>query len=181
MSRVGNLPISVPSGITVAQNGQEVTVKGPKGELVVVLHPNISMTIAGAELFFSRPNDEKQNKALHGLSRSLVNNMVIGVSEGYMKRLEVKGVGYRFSVSGNKLTLHLGYSHSIDYIVPDGIEVKADEESKNVMIISGIDKQLVGEVSAQIRSYRKPEPYKGKGIRYEDERVVIKQGKAAAK
>jgi large subunit ribosomal protein L6 len=181
MSRIGKLPVSLPSGVTVTQNGSEIVIKGPKGELRMDVHKAITVTISADEIVVSRSDDVKENRALHGLTRALLNNMVIGVTEGFEKRLEVRGVGYRFSVAGNKVTLTLGYSHPIEFSIPEGITIVGHEEHKNTMIISGINKQTVGEVAAKIRSYRKPEPYKGKGIRYVDEYVAIKQGKAAAK
>jgi len=181
MSRIGNLPISIPSGITVTLNKNIVTVKGTKGELTFTHHPNITVNIEGDTITFTRPNDSKENRALHGTTRAITNNMIKGVSKGYKKSLEVRGVGYRFKINGKKLNLSLGFSHPVDYEIPEGITITADEENKNVMHIDGIDKQLVGETAARIRQYRKPEPYKGKGVRYVDEYVRMKQGKKAAK
>ncbi|MBD3330386.1 50S ribosomal protein L6 [Candidatus Peregrinibacteria bacterium] len=180
MSRIGKLPISIPSGVTVELNGHNISVKGSKGELKRELHPNMKVEIKENEILVSRSDDSKLNKSLHGLTRSLIANMVEGVSNGFTKKLEIVGVGYRANVGGKKLTLSLGYSHPIEYILPEGIEIKFDEENKNILIIEGYDKELVGEVAAQIRSYRKPEPYKGKGIKYIDERIIRKAGKAAA-
>jgi len=181
MSRIGKLPIEIPSGVTVTVSGQEVTVKGKNGELKASIHPNISVKVEGNEVLVTRPDDTKTNRSLHGTSRANINNMVVGVTEGFTKSLEVRGVGYRFAVSGKKLTLNLGFSHPIDFAIPEGIEIVVDEENKNMMHIKGISKQLVGETAAQIREYRKPEPYKGKGVRYVGEYVAMKQGKKAAK
>lgn len=181
MSRIGKLPIEIPSGVTVTVNGQEVTVKGKNGELKASFHPNISVKVEGNEVLVTRPDDTKTNRSLHGTTRANINNMVVGVTEGFTKSLEVRGVGYRFNVSGKKLTLNLGFSHPIDFAIPEGIEITVDEENKNMMHIKGISKQLVGETAAQIREYRKPEPYKGKGVRYVGEYVAMKQGKKAAK
>ncbi|MDP2691850.1 MAG: 50S ribosomal protein L6 [Candidatus Gracilibacteria bacterium] len=181
MSRIGKLPIGVPNGITVTIAGQSITVKGPKGELNFQAHKNISVKFNDDTILVARPDDSKENRSLHGTTRAILNNMVKGVKEGFQKKLEVKGVGYRFNISGKKLGLSLGYSHPIDFPIPEGISILADEENKNMMIIQGIDKQLVGETAARIRAFRKPEPYKGKGIRYSDEYVKLKQGKKAAK
>ena len=181
MSRIGKLPITVPSGVTVTINDKNVSVKGSKGELNMTMHPNMSVVLEGNELVVSRPDDSKLNRALHGTTRALLSNMVDGVTKGFQKKLEVRGVGYRFNISGKKLNLSLGYSHPIDFAIPDGITITADEENKNVMVVEGIDKKLVGETASRIREYRKPEPYKGKGVRYVDEYVAMKQGKKAAK
>jgi large subunit ribosomal protein L6 len=180
MSRIGKLPISIPTGVTVTIDGHKLNIKGPKGELNYECHPNIKVEQNDQKIFVSRPNDEKQNRALHGTNRSNINNMVEGVSKGFSKQLEVKGVGYRFNISGKKISFSLGYSHPIDFQLPEGIEANSDEENKNLLTISGINKQLVGESAARIRELRKPEPYKGKGVRYVGEHVVIKQGKKAA-
>ncbi|MDP3975884.1 MAG: 50S ribosomal protein L6 [bacterium] len=181
MSRIGNLPITIPSGVTISISGHELTVKGAKGELKFTHHPDIGVSVEGDKVIFARQNDEKTNRCLHGTMRSIVDNMITGVTKGFEERLEVRGVGYRFNISGKKLNLALGFSHPIDFPIPDGITISTDEENKNLMIIQGVDKQLVGETAALIRSFRKPEPYKGKGIRYVNERVIIKQGKKAAK
>lgn len=182
MSRIGKQPIVVPSGVTVTiDENNKVTVKGPKGELVQTMHPNMKISQSEGELTVTRPNDQKENRALHGLVRSLLANMVTGVTNGYEKQLEILGVGYRANVNGSKLNLSLGFSHPIEYNIPEGITVEIDKEKKNILVIKGIDKQLLGEVAANIRSYRKPEPYKGKGIRYVGEYVQQKAGKAAAK
>ena len=181
MSRVGKVPIEIPSGVTITVNGQQVTVKGPKGELSFTHHPSMKVEVTDNEVLVTRPDNQKENRSLHGTTRALIGNMVEGVTKGFEKRLEVRGVGYRFNVGGKKLTLNLGYSHPIDFEVPEGITITTDEENKNIMTIQGIDKQLVGETAARIREFRKPEPYKGKGVRYVDEYVAMKQGKKAAK
>ncbi len=180
MSRVGKQPITIPSGVTIEIKNNLIVVKGSKGELKKEIHENMKMEMKDGELTVLRPNDSKLNRSLHGLYRSLLANMVEGVSKGFEKRLEIIGVGYRAKTSGKKITLSLGFSHPIEYVAPDGVEFKMDEENKNTIIVTGIDKQLVGEAAAKIRSYKKPEPYKGKGIRYEGEYVARKAGKAAA-
>jgi len=180
MSRIGKQLIEIPSGVEVKLDGQVLTAKGPKGELKMDVHPNMIIEINENIIAVKRPNDERENRALHGLTRSLVWNMVEGVSKGYAKTLEIIGVGYKVAVQGKKIVLHLGHSHPIDYIAPEGIEFSVDEKKKNILTISGIDKQLVGEVAAKIRSYRPPEPYKGKGVKYIDEHIRRKAGKAAA-
>jgi large subunit ribosomal protein L6 len=181
MSRIGKLPISIPSDVTVTIQGQKVTVKGKKGELHLIVHPEITVAVEEQSIVVKNSKETKQNNALHGTTRALLNNMVNGVTKGYEKRLEVRGVGYRFTIAGKKLNLALGYSHPVEFMIPAGITITVDEENKNLMIISGFDRQLVGETAARIREFRKPEPYKGKGIRYVDEHVTIKQGKKAAK
>ena len=178
MSRIGNAPIPVPSGVDVSVDGTTVSTKGPKGELSYTLPEGISARVDGEQLVVERPDDERESKALHGLARSLVNNMVVGVSEGFRKDLEIIGVGYRAAANGkNGLDLQLGYSHPISYKAPDGIEFEVPDQQKISVI--GIDKQVVGQVAAEIRAFRKPEPYKGKGIRYVGEYVIRKAGKAA--
>ncbi|MEM7096359.1 MAG: 50S ribosomal protein L6 [Actinomycetota bacterium] len=178
MSRIGNAPIPVPSGVDVSVDGRQVTTKGSKGELSYTLPEGISASVDGDTLTLERPDDERESKALHGLARSLVNNMVIGVSEGFRKDLEIIGVGYRAAAKGkNGLDLQLGYSHPVSYTAPDGIEFEVPDQQKISVI--GIDKQAVGQVAAEIRAFRKPEPYKGKGIRYVGEYVIRKAGKAA--
>lgn len=177
MSRIGNAPISIPSNVEVTVSGSDVKVKGPKGELDHTLPEDISLAVDDGELKFSRANDERSAKALHGLSRSLVNNMIIGVSDGFRKNLEIVGVGYRANAKGkDKLELALGFSHPVSIQAPEGIEFDVPEPTKIGVI--GIDKQVVGQVAAEIRDWRKPEPYKGKGVRYEGEHVVRKAGKA---
>lgn len=177
MSRIGKAPITVPSGVEVSVSGLDVTVKGPKGTLEHTIPEVISVSVDDGEVTLDRANEQRQTKALHGLTRSLVNNMVIGVSEGFRKDLEIIGVGYRAQARGkNKLELALGFSHPIEVQAPDGIEFDVPEPTRVGVV--GIDKQVVGQVAAEIRSYRKPEPYKGKGVRYVGERVVRKAGKA---
>ena len=176
MSRVGRMPIAIPAGVTVdiAENNN-VTVKGPKGELNRTLPAEMSITAEAGEIIVKRPNDLKRNKALHGLTRALLNNMVIGVTEGFSKTLLITGVGYRAAKQGNKLVLTLGYSHPIEMEEPEGIEIEVPDQSK--IIVKGISKEKVGQCAAEIRSFRAPEPYKGKGIRYEDEHIRRKVGK----
>jgi large subunit ribosomal protein L6 len=176
MSRVGNAPIELPSGVDVTVKGQSVTVKGPKGELTRVLDEPITAKVEDGTLFVERPNDQRQNKALHGLFRSLVNNMVIGVDKGFSKELAILGVGYRAALKGSFIELQVGFSHVVNLDTPEGILVEVPEPTK--IIISGIDKELVGQHAANIRAVKKPEPYKGKGIRYVDEYVRRKAGKA---
>ena len=180
MSRIGRMPIAIPAGVTVevAENNK-VTVKGPKGTLERVLPAEMEIKVEGAEVFVTRPNDLKKMKSLHGLTRTLINNMVVGVNTGYEKKLEVNGVGYRASKSGNKLTLNLGYSHPVEMIDPAGIE--AVVEGQNIIIVKGIDKEKVGQYAAEIRDKRRPEPYKGKGIKYADETIRRKVGKTGKK
>lgn len=181
MSRIGKLPIEIPNGITVEVKNNLITVKGSKGELKRQIHPNMILEVNENVLTVSRPNDLKLNRSLHGLSRTLISNMIEGIEKGYTKTLEIIGVGYRAMVNGKKLTLNLGFSHPIDFPIPEGIQITFDEKKKNIMMITGINKELVGEVAAKIRSYKKPEPYKGKGIKYIDEHIVRKAGKTAAK
>ena len=175
MSRIGMKPIPVAAGVKVTVNGKEVVTEGKLGKMSVTLPEAISAVVEGNEVKVSRVSDEGNNKALHGLFRSLIKNNIIGVSEGYKKELQIVGVGYKAVLAGNKLTLSLGYSHDIVYPVPAGIKIQITDATK--LLISGIDKQLVGEVAASIRKFKKPEPYKGKGVRYSDEHVVIKPGK----
>lgn len=180
MSRIGKLPITVPNGVTVDVKGTHVKVKGPKGELEFTFHERAKIELEGSVLRVVRDSEEKLDKSLHGVTRTLLANMVDGVSKGFSKQLEIQGVGYRAQISGSKLTLFLGFSHSIEFMAPKGITITIDAEKKNIITVAGIDKQLVGEVSAKIREYKKPEPYKGKGIRYVGEYVQRKAGKAAA-
>ena len=179
MSRIGRMPIAIPAGVTVdiAENNH-VTVKGPKGTLERTLPSEMSIALEGDTIVVSRPNDVKKMKSLRGLTRSLLNNMVIGVTQGYTKTLEVNGVGYRASKSGKKLTLNLGFSHPVIMEDPEGLE---SEVKENKIIISGIDKEKVGQYAAEIRDKKKPEPYKGKGIKYADEVIRRKVGKAGKK
>ncbi len=178
MSRIGKEPISIPSGVTVDIKNNFAVVKGPKGELQKQLHTNMKIEVKDDKIFVTRPNDTKENKSLHGLTRTLLANMVEGVTKGFEKRLEIVGVGYKASAAKNKITLNLGFSHPIEYIA-EGVEFTIDKENKNIIIIRGIDKQIVGEVAAKVRSYKKPEPYKGKGIKYIGEHIIRKAGKAA--
>lgn len=180
MSRIGKLPITVPNGVTVDVKGTHVKVKGPKGELEFTFHPRVNIQLDGSTLKVVRDSEEKIDKSLHGVTRTLLSNMVEGVSKGFSKQLEIQGVGYRAQISGSKLTLFLGFSHPIEFMAPKGITITIDAEKKNILTVAGIDKQLVGEISAKIREYKKPEPYKGKGIRYVGEYVQRKAGKAAA-
>ena len=178
MSRIGRKPIAIPAGVEVSVDAANlVTVKGPKGTLTQKINSNITVEIEGNVINVTRPNDEKENRSLHGLSRTLINNMVIGVTAGFKKELAIVGVGYKATLAGSKLTLNLGYSHTIVFEVPKEIKLTVTPENK--MIIEGIDKQLGGETAAQIRRFRPPEPYKGKGIRYVDERIILKEGKSA--
>ncbi len=180
MSRIGRMPIAIPAGVTVevAENNK-VTVKGPKGTLERVLSNDLEIKVEGAEVVVTRPNDLKRMKSLHGLTRTLINNMVIGVTEGYEKKLEVNGVGYRAAKQGKKLTLNLGYSHPVEMEDPEGIESVV--EGQNIIIVKGIDKEKVGQFAAEIRDKRRPEPYKGKGIKYADEVIRRKVGKTGKK
>ncbi len=180
MSRIGRMPIAIPAGVTVevAENNK-VTVKGPKGTLERVLAPEMDIKVEGAVVTVTRPNDLKRMKSLHGLTRTLINNMVVGVTQGYEKKLEVNGVGYRAAKSGKKLTLSLGFSHPVEMEDPEGIE--AVVEGQNIIIIKGIDKEKVGQYAAEIRDKRRPEPYKGKGIKYADETIRRKVGKTGKK
>ncbi len=176
MSRIGRLPVAIPAGVDVKQDGQTLTIKGPKGQLVKTFHKDMQLTVQENEIIVVRPSDNKNHKALHGLTRSLIQNMVDGVTKGYEKTLDINGVGYRAQKQGNKLILNLGYSHPIEMVDPEGITVEIPANNK--IIVKGIDKELVGEHAANIRKQRLPEPYKGKGIKYEDEYVRRKEGKA---
>jgi large subunit ribosomal protein L6 len=180
MSRVGKMPVEIPQGVTVeVKPGNHVVVKGPKGTLEYKFDPRLTIKVEDGKVIVERPNDEKQMKALHGTTRALINNMVIGVSKGFEKVLEVKGLGYRAFVKGDTLELHLGFSHPVLYKIPEGIKIEVDRE--NNIYVRGIDKQKVGQVAAEIRSFRPPDPYKGKGIRYRGERIILKAGKSAKK
>ena len=180
MSRIGKMPIAIPAGVTVeiAENNK-VTVKGPKGTLERVLPSEMDIKMEGSEIVVSRPNDLKKMKSLHGLTRTLINNMVIGVTEGYEKKLEVNGVGYRAQKQGKKLVLSLGYSHPVEMEDPEGLETVLDDQ--NIIVVKGIDKEKVGQYAAEIRAKRAPEPYKGKGIKYADEVIRRKVGKTGKK
>ena len=181
MSRIGKLPIAIPAGVTVTLKDDVVTVKGPKGELSQYVNPLITVTINDNEVVVSRSSDEKQERAFHGLYRALINNMVVGVSEGYKKELELVGVGYRVSNTGNVMELALGYTHPIFMVLPAEIKVETKtERNKNPLItLESCDKQLLGAVCAKIRSFRKPEPYKGKGVKFVGEVIRRKSGKSA--
>lgn len=179
MSRIGRKPIAIPAGVEIKIDNGLVTVKGPKGTLTQQIHQNISVTVEGAEVLVTRPNDEKENRALHGLSRTLIANMVEGVTEGFTKELEVNGVGYRVQKQGSNLVMSLGYSHQVIVSEIPGITIESPDPNK--IIIRGIDKQLVGQFAAEIREKRPPEPYKGKGIKYTTEVIRRKEGKAGGK
>ena len=180
MSRIGRLPVTIPAGVTVEiEKNNKVTVKGPKGTLERELPTEMEIKVEGDTVVVTRPNDLKKMKSLHGLTRTLVNNMVVGVTEGYQKILEVNGVGYRAAKSGNKLTLSLGYSHPVEMTDPEGVETVV--EGQNKIVVKGIDKEKVGQYAAEIRDKRRPEPYKGKGIKYADEVIRRKVGKTGKK
>ncbi len=183
MSRIGNLPVVVPAGVDVKiGDGNLVTVKGPKGTLERKLSADMNIAIEDGQIIVKRPNDLKKFKALHGLTRSLINNMVVGVTQGYTKTLEINGTGYRAAKAGNKLTLTLGYSHPIDMTDPDGVTAAVVSiNNKPAITVTGIDKEKVGQYAAEIRSKRGPEPYNGKGIKYSDERIIRKAGKTGKK
>ena len=176
MSRIGRLPITVPAGVDVAIDGRTVTVKGPKGTLSRDLHPDMTVTREDGTIVVTRPTEQKTHKQLHGLTRTLVNNMVVGVTDGYRKGIEITGVGYRAALNGRKLQLNLGYSHPIEIDPPDGIAFEVENPTR--LAVVGIDKELVGQVAATVRATRKPEPYKGKGVRYAGEYIRRKAGKA---
>jgi large subunit ribosomal protein L6 len=176
MSRIGRLPIPVPSGVDVTIDGRQVTVKGPKGTLSRALHPDMTISREDGTLVVTRPTEQKTHKQLHGLTRTLVNNMVVGVTDGYRKGLEITGVGYRAALSGRKLQLNLGYSHQIEIDPPEGITFEVENPTR--LAVVGIDKELVGQIAAKVRATRKPEPYKGKGVRYAGEYIRRKAGKA---
>jgi large subunit ribosomal protein L6 len=179
MSRIGRKPITLPKGVEVRIEGSEVTVKGTKGSLKFGVLPEISVEMKEGQVHVARANDDKRNKAAHGMTRAILNNMVTGVSQGFERILEIIGVGYRAQMQGKNLVMSLGFSHPVEVAPPEGIELAVDGPTK--VVIRGIDKQLVGQVAANIRGYRPPEPYKGKGIRYVDEFVIRKAGKAGGK
>lgn len=183
MSRIGKLPITIPAGVTISEKDSVVTVKGPKGELIQTIDSSIKIEINDGVCEVVRQNDEKQTRSYHGLYRSLINNMVIGVSEGYTKTLELVGVGYRASNQGQVLELALGFTHPIVMVLPEEIkiETKSERNQNPLITLSSCDKQLLGQVCAKIRSFRKPEPYKGKGIKFQGEYIRRKAGKSAAK
>ena len=176
MSRIGRLPIAVPAGVDVSIDGRNVTVKGPKGQLSRALHPDITVRQEDGSIVVTRPTEQKVHKQLHGLTRTLVNNMVVGVTDGYRKGLEIVGVGYRAQKTGEKLVLALGYSHQIEIDPPAGISFEVENPTR--LAVVGIDKELVGQIAAKVRATRKPEPYKGKGVRYAGEKIRRKAGKA---
>lgn len=179
MSRIGNQPIAIPNGVDITLDGHTLTVKGPKGTLSHKLPQSMQVEVTADEVKVARPSDDKEHKSLHGLTRSLINNMVIGVTKGYSKTLEIVGVGYRAAMKGKNLNLTLGFSHPVIMEPPAGIEFETPEPTK--IIVKGADKEVVGQVAAEIRDWRKPEPYKGKGVRYEGEHVRRKAGKTGAK
>ena len=179
MSRIGRKPINIPAGVEVNVDGNCVTVKGPKGTLTQKFQPSMHIAVEGAEIVVTRPDDEKENRSLHGLTRTLIHNMVVGVTEGFKKELEVNGVGYRVQKQGKDLVMNLGYSHQV--IVSETDEIKIEVPAPNKIIILGADKQKVGQFAAEVREKRPPEPYKGKGIKYADEVIRRKEGKTGAK
>ena len=179
MSRIGNKPITVPENVEVKLDGNKITVKGPKGTLEKELHPNMKITLENNVITVTRPNDEPQNRSLHGLTRTLINNMIVGVVDEYTRALEINGVGYRAAKQGNKLVLTLGYSHPVEMVEPEGI--KFEVPAPNQIIVRGMDKELVGEMAAVIRTKRPPEVYRGKGIKYVEEHIRRKEGKAGKK
>jgi large subunit ribosomal protein L6 len=175
MSRVGKLPIAIPSGVTITANDSEITIAGGKGTLTQFTMPDISVQQEGEEIIVTRANDEPKTRAKHGLMRALLNNMVTGVTQGFSKKLEINGVGYRVAAQGTDLKFNLGFSHDVIYKLPAGITAKIEQ---NTITVSGISRQQVGQIAAEIRALKKPEPYKGKGIKYEGERIVRKSGKS---
>lgn len=179
MSRIGKLPVKIVSGVTVEMKGTNCSVKGPKGELTVACHSKVNVTIEGDEVVVTRNTDLPEDRALHGLTRALIQNAVNGVTTGFEKRLEIVGVGYKAQLQGQDLNLSLGFSHPVVIKAIDGITLSMDPGNKNIIVVSGINNQLVGQVAANIRKLRKPEPYKGKGVRYEGEYVRRKAGKSA--
>ncbi len=181
MSRIGKKPVEFSSDVTVTMQDGVVSVKGPKGELSTILNERAIVAIEEGQIIVTRHSDAKEDKSIHGLTRTLLANMVEGVTKGYEKRLEIVGVGYRAQATGKKITLNVGYSHPVEMNAPQGIEVNLDPENKNIIIVKGIDKQAVGEFAANIRKQKKPEPYKGKGIKYVGEYILRKAGKTAAK
>ena len=177
MSRIGKKPVEIPAGVKVSVSGETVAVEGKGGKLSIAIPPHVAVEVKDNQVLVSQIDEAREAGAMHGLARSLIHNMIVGVSEGFKKELAIVGVGYKATLAGNKLTLNLGYSHPIVYQLPAGIKLTVVQDA-NKMIIEGCDKQLVGETAAQIRRFRPPEPYKGKGIRYVDERIVLKEGKS---
>lgn len=180
MSRIGKQPIPIPTGVEVKMTDGQIAIKGPKGALVQKIHPRMQIKIENNEVKVQRQGEENLDKSLHGLTRTHINNAIDGVTKGFFKKLEIQGVGYRVELQGRALKFALGFSHPVNFLAPEGISFEIDKEKKNIITVSGIDKMLVGQVAADIRSLRKPEPYKGKGIRYVGEAVKRKAGKAAA-
>ncbi len=176
MSRIGRAPITVPAGVEVTIDGSTVTAKGPKGTLTRTMHSNIAIAMEGNVITVTRPNDNKENRSLHGLTRTLIANMIEGVANGYKKELEINGIGYRAEAKGNVLTMKIGFSHDVVMPAPEGVTIETPSQTK--IIVSGADKQIVGQFAAEIREKRPPEPYKGKGIKYVDEYIRRKEGKA---
>ncbi len=181
MSRIGKLPIKVPSGVKIEIKGQNITVQGPKGKLTRAINPKVSLELDGDTLHVKRSDDSRPVRALHGLTRALVANMVEGVSNGFKKELIVTGVGYKVEEKGRQLVLHLGFSHPVEFPLPEGITAKVERQKEISIVLEGYDKETLGLTAARIRAFRPPEPYKGKGIRYVDEVIIRKAGKAAAK
>ena len=181
MSRIGNRILTIPAGVEVTIAGNKITTKGPKGTLEFNFkNDNVDVKVEDGKVHVTRKNDLKSSKQLHGTTNSIINNMIIGVSEGFKKELEINGVGYRFQVSGNKVTISAGYSHPVEMIAPEGIKLEMPDKSQTELTVSGYDKQAVSEFAANIRKVRQPEPYKGKGIKYKDEHIRRKEGKKAA-
>jgi large subunit ribosomal protein L6 len=180
MSRIGNRILTIPAGVEVNVEGNTITVKGPKGTLNYTFRNNVEVKVEDGKIAVTRKDDTKVSKQLHGTTNSNINNMLIGVSEGFKKELEINGVGYRFQLQGNKLVVTAGYSHTVEMVAPEGVKMEMPEKSQTELIISGYDKQAVSEFAANIREIRKPEPYKGKGIKYKDEHIRRKEGKKAA-
>ncbi len=178
MSRIGKKPILIPAQVKVEVKGGEVLVQGPKGKLQMKFHPRMKVGLQASSVVVERPTNIRTDRALHGLTRSLIQNMVHGVNQGYTKELEIEGVGYRAQVSGKKLLLNLGYSHPVEYAIPEGIEIKVPKPTQ--IVVAGVDRQKVGQVAADIRGFHEPEPYKGKGVRYAKEVIHRKQGKTTA-
>jgi large subunit ribosomal protein L6 len=179
MSRIGKKPINVPSGVDLKVSGSNVAISGPKGRLQRNLHPNMKIELQDNVVTVTRPSDGRVDRSLHGLTRTLIHNMVVGVTDGYSKQLNIVGVGYKVELKGKNLVLSLGHSHSINYPAPDGVEFEVDPK-KNTIVVKGANKESVGQTAAEIRSFRPPEPYKGKGVMYSTERIRRKAGKAAA-